>query len=90
MARKLKRKQTENCEQRIKSLEDRLGGTVDRLDAAVERLDAAVAESKRLGKALDDLQKRDPLSDLRQTLRKRFAAAPQDELRAYDPDETVN
>ena len=83
MARKLKRKQTADCEDRIKSLEDRLDGTV-------ERLDAAVAESKRLGKALDDLQKRDPLSDLRRTLKKRLTAHPADGLGTYDADETVN
>ena len=83
MARKLKRKKKANCDERIKTLEDRLDGTV-------ERLDAAVAESKRLGKALDDLQKRDPLSDLRKTLKKRFAADPPDDLHTYDPNETVN
>lgn len=83
MARKQKREKKAICVQRIKSLEDRLDGTV-------ERLHAAVAESKRLGKALDDLQKRDPLSDLRNTLKKRFAGDPPDDLHTYDPDETVN
>ena len=90
MARKLKSGKTENCEERIKSLEDRLDGTVERLDAAVNRLDAAVAESRRLGKALDALQKQDPLDDLRKTLKKRFAAVPPPDLPTYDPDETVN
>ena len=80
MAWKLKRKKTRDCEERIKSLEDRLDGTV-------ERLDAAVAESKRLGKALDDLQNRDPLRDLRTTLKKRYGR-PTD--LTYDPDETIN
>jgi hypothetical protein len=81
LGRKLKRKRTRSDRDRIKSLENRLDGTV-------ARLDAAVAESRRLSKALDDLQKRDPMLDLRATLRMRQTLRP--DLHIYDPDETVN
>jgi hypothetical protein len=80
---KLKRKKTDNCEERIKSLEDRLDGTI-------ERLDAAVAESKRLHKALDDLRDRDPMRELRSTLKKRYGNHRPTDLQTYDPDDTVN
>jgi hypothetical protein len=83
MGWKLKRKKTRNCEERIKSLEDRLDGTV-------ERLDAAVAESRRLGKALDELLDRDPMRQLRKTLKKRFGPSHPSDLHTYDPDDTVN
>ena len=84
MAWKLKRKKTLDSEERIKSLEDRLDGTI-------ERLDAAVAESKRLHKALADLRDRDPMGELRSTLKKRYAKHRlTTDLQTYDPDDTVN
>ena len=80
---KLKRKKTADCEARMKSLEDRLDGTV-------KRLDAAVAESKRLGKALSELQGRDPMRDLRASLKQRYGPPSPTDLHTYDPDDTVN
>jgi hypothetical protein len=84
MAWKLKRKTTPTDRERIKSLEDQMADNG-------ARMDAAVAESKRLSEAMDELVKRDPLHELRMTLKKRLGARrPPSDMDAYDPDETIN
>jgi hypothetical protein len=81
---KLKRKTTPTDRERIKSLEDQMADNV-------ARLDAAVAESKRLSEAMDELVKRDPLHELRMTLKPRLGARrPPSDMDTYGPDETIN
>ena len=72
---KLKRKTTDSDEARIKRLED--------------RLDAAVAESQRMRRELEQLQRRDhpaQSSELAKPKRRRRAT----EMDTYNPDDTVN
>jgi hypothetical protein len=78
MARKLGRKQTPTDRERIKSLKDQMA-------ESTARLDAALAESKRLTIALDELQRREPLRDLRKTLKKRFRGTCTSDIHTYDP-----
>lgn len=72
---KLKRKPTDADEARIKRLED--------------RLDAAVAESQRMRRELENLQRRDHPAQSSQPAkpsRQRLATG----MDTYNPDETVN
>ena len=72
---KLKRKTTDSDETRIKKLED--------------RLDAAVAESQRMRRELETLQRRDhPAPSANRPSRGGRAWAP--ETDTYNPDDTVN
>lgn len=69
---KLKRKTTSSDEARIKSLED--------------RLDAAVAESQRMRRELETLQRRDDPARPAKSRRYDPAAG----MDTYNPDETIN
>ena len=72
---KLKRKTTDSGETRIKTLED--------------RLDAAVAESQRMRRELETLQRRDyPAQSANRPSRGGRGPAP--EMDNYNPDDTVN
>lgn len=72
---KLKRKTTDSDETRIKTLED--------------RLDAAVAESQRMRRELEALQRRDyPAQPANRPRRSERGRAP--EMDTYNPDDTVN
>ena len=68
---KLKRKTTSSDGARIKKLE--------------ERLDAAVAESQRMRKELETLQRRDHPARPAKPRRQRNT-----EMDAYNPDDTIN
>ena len=83
MAWKLRRKSTPTDRERIKTLEDQMADTTSRLDAAV-------AESQRLSKAMDELQTRDHMADLRKKLKRKFGPARPSDMMVFDPDDTVN
>ena len=72
---KLKRKTTDSDEARIKKLED--------------RLDAAVAESQRMRRELDTLQRRDHPAQSAQPVKTRRRRRTT-EMDVYNPDDTVN
>ena len=69
---KLKRKTTNSDEARIKTLED--------------RLDAAVAESQRMRRELENVQRRDQPARVAKPRRR----DPTTGIDAYNPDDTVN
>jgi uncharacterized coiled-coil protein SlyX len=64
MPQRLTRKKTPTAHERIRSLEDRLDGTMEQLNAAVTRL----------SREMDELQKRDPVRDLRTALQRKFGS----------------
>jgi hypothetical protein len=72
---KLKRKTTDSDRDRIKKLED--------------RLDAAVAESQRMRRELETLQRRDQTVHSAQAVKPRRRARASD-MDTYNPDDTVN
>jgi hypothetical protein len=72
--RKLKRKQTTSDQARIKSLED--------------RLDAAVAESQRMRRELEILQRRDHPAQPSNAAKPRRQRPT--EMDTYNPNDTVN
>lgn len=72
---KLKRKTSDSDEARIKRLED--------------RLDAAVAESQRMRRELETLQRRDRPAPSAQPIKPRRRQRVTD-MDTYNPDDTVN
>ena len=72
---KLKRKKTDSDQERIKTLED--------------RLDAAVAESQRMRRELETLQRRDHPASSAQPVKARRRARIS-AMDTYNPDDTVN
>jgi hypothetical protein len=56
---------------------------------AIIQLEKAIAEAKRLALAVHTLETRDPLIELRKTLRLREGAG-QVRMLTHDPDEPVN
>jgi hypothetical protein len=72
---KLKRNRTDSDNARIKTLED--------------RLDAAVAESQRMRRELETLQRRDHPAQSAQPVKPRRSARPT-KMDTFNPDDTVN